>query len=78
MYSTFTNTYFGAGSPSASHSIKNGLSFSFCCTATWKSCSSVGGCFIIFGGECTKIWLVHLIYAARMEKEKRNNFLFLL
>jgi hypothetical protein len=28
------NTYFGAGSPSASHSIMKGLSFSFCCCAT--------------------------------------------
>lgn len=46
-------THFGAGSPSASHSIRKGLSFSFDCRATWKSCSSVGGCFIIFGGECT-------------------------
>lgn len=47
------NTYVGAGSPSASHSIKNGLSFSFDCCATWYSSSSVGGCFIILGGEWT-------------------------
>ena len=29
-----TDTYFGAGSPSASHSMMKGLSFSFCCCAT--------------------------------------------
>lgn len=46
-------TYFGAGSPSASHSIKNGLSFSLDWTATWYSSSSVGGCLIIRGGEWT-------------------------
>jgi len=30
-----------------------GLSFSFCCCATWNSSSSVGGCFTIRGGDWT-------------------------
>lgn len=47
------NTHLGAGSPSASHSMMNGLSFSLACSATWNSCSSVGGCLMICGGEWT-------------------------
>lgn len=46
--------YLGAGSPSASHSIINGLSFSFCWVTTWKSNSSVGGCLTKRGGEGTE------------------------
>ena len=45
-------THFGAGSPSASHSIINGFSVSPY-DATWKSISSAIGCLIIRGGECT-------------------------
>lgn len=46
--------YLGAGSPSASHSIKNGLSFSLIFAwATWNNCSSVGGCLDIRGGDWT-------------------------
>lgn len=47
-------TYFGAGSPSASHSIINGFSVSPF-DATWKSISSAIGCLIIRGGECTGV-----------------------
>ncbi len=46
-------TYSGAGSPSASHSMMNGLSFSSARDFTWKSNSSVGGCFTIRGGLWT-------------------------
>lgn len=46
-------TYFGAGSPSASHSMMNGLSTSPLC-ATWNSNSSTVGCFTIRGGEVTE------------------------
>lgn len=45
-------TYFGDGSPSASHSMTKGLSFSPGC-ATWNSISSVGGCLMMRGGEWT-------------------------
>ena len=48
-------TYCGAGSPSASHSIINGLSLSLGFDFTWKRSSSVGGSLIIFGGLCTEI-----------------------
>ena len=47
-------TYSGAGSPSASHSIIKGLSFSSGLDLTWNSNSSVGGCFTIFGGLWTE------------------------
>ena len=43
-------TYEGVGSPSASHSMIKGLSFSSGLDLTWKSSSSVGGCLIIRGG----------------------------
>ena len=46
-------TYWGAGSPSASHSIMKGLSFSSALDFTWNSSSSVGGSLIIRGGLCT-------------------------
>lgn len=45
-------THFGAGSPSASHSMMNGLSVSPN-DATWNSISSAMGCLIIRGGEWT-------------------------
>ena len=48
-----SNTYDGAGSPSASHSIMKGLSLSLGLDFTWNSSSSVGGSLIIFGGLCT-------------------------
>ena len=48
-------TYSGAGSPSASHSIMKGLSFSSGLDLTWNSNSSVGGCFTIFGGLWTEM-----------------------
>lgn len=48
------NTYVGTGSPSASHSIRNGLSFSLIFFwLTWNNCSSVGGCLDIRGGDWT-------------------------
>lgn len=47
-------TYDGSGWPSASHSITNGLSLSFDCTATLNNNSSVGGCLTIRGGEFTE------------------------
>ena len=53
-FQKYTNTYTGAGSPSASHSIMKGLSFSSGRDLTWKSNSSVGGCFTIFGGLWTE------------------------
>lgn len=53
MYKWFACTHFGAGSPSASHSIINGFSVSPY-DATWKSISSAIGCLIIRGGECTR------------------------
>jgi hypothetical protein len=43
-------THFGAGSPSASHSMMNGLSVSPY-EATWNNISSAIGCLIIRGGE---------------------------
>ena len=46
-------SYSGAGSPSASHSIINGLSLSSALDLTWNNNSSVGGCLIILGGLCT-------------------------
>ena len=46
-------TYVGVGSPSASHSMMKGLSFSSGLDLTWKSSSSVGGCFTIRGGLWT-------------------------
>ena len=50
-------SYSGAGSPSASHSIINGLSLSSALDLTWNNNSSVGGCLIILGGLCTiKEW----------------------
>ena len=48
-------TYSGAGSPSASHSMMKGLSFSSGLDLTWNSNSSVGGCFTIFGGLWTEM-----------------------
>lgn len=48
------DTHFGAGSPSASHSIMNGFSVSPE-LATWKSISSAIGCLMIRGGEWTVI-----------------------
>lgn len=51
MYENETNL--GAGSPSASHSIINGLSLSLPSVATLYNNSSVGGCLVIKGGECT-------------------------
>ena len=48
-----TMNYLGDGSPSASHSMTNGLSFSSWRWATWKRISSDGGCFTINGGDCT-------------------------
>ena len=48
------NTYVGAGSPSASHSMINGLSLSSALVFTRKSNSSVGGCLMIRGGLCTE------------------------
>ena len=59
-FQKYTNTYTGAGSPSASHSIMKGLSFSSGRDLTWKSNSSVGGCFTIFGGlwtERKEVWI---------------------
>ena len=52
-FSHVMHTYTGAGSPSASHSIMKGLSFSSARDLTWKSNSSVGGCLIIRGGLWT-------------------------
>ena len=49
------NTYTGAGSPSASHSIIKGLSFSSGRDLTWNSNSSVGGCLTIRGGLWTEM-----------------------
>jgi len=43
-------SYVGAGSPSASHSMINGLSFSSARDFTWNRSSSVGGCLMICGG----------------------------
>lgn len=45
-------TYFGAGSPSASHSMMNGFSVSPY-DATWNNISSAIGCLMIRGGEWT-------------------------
>ena len=53
-FSHVKHTYTGAGSPSASHSIMKGLSFSSARDLTWKSNSSVGGCLIIRGGLWTE------------------------
>lgn len=53
LISAVVGTYFGDGSPSASHSMMKGLSFSPCC-ATWNSISSVGGCLMMRGGEWTE------------------------
>lgn len=47
------STYFGAGSPSASHSMINGLSFSSILCATWNRSSSEGGCLTTCGGDWT-------------------------
>lgn len=47
-----SSTHFGAGSPSASHSMMNGFSVSPY-EATWNSISSAIGCLIIRGGEWT-------------------------
>jgi hypothetical protein len=44
------DTHFGAGSPSASHSMMNGFSVSPI-DATWNSISSAIGCLMIRGGE---------------------------
>lgn len=54
IYYMYYSTHFGAGSPSASHSIMNGFSVSPNC-ATWKSISSAIGCFVIRGGEWTRL-----------------------
>lgn len=45
-------THFGAGSPSASHSMMNGFSVSPY-VATWNNISSAIGCLMIRGGEWT-------------------------
>ena len=57
--------YFGAGSPSASHSMINGLSFSSILCATWKRSSSEGGCLTICGGDWT-------VRRNKREKQKIN------
>lgn len=46
-------THFGAGSPSASHSMMKGFSVSPY-DATWNNISSAIGCLIIRGGEWTE------------------------
>lgn len=53
LYKILMETHFGAGSPSASHSIMNGFSVSPN-DATWNNISSAMGCLIIFGGEWTE------------------------
>lgn len=68
----FLSTYVGSGWPSASHSIINGLSLSFDCTATLNKSSSVGGCLMMRGGEFTEkikqiLWFWKLAY-----KKKEN------
>lgn len=63
--------YLGAGSPSASHSMINGLSFSFVCSATWNSSSSVGGSLIILGGEWTRKDDIMELLCKQLFKKKR-------
>lgn len=69
-------THFGAGSPSASHSIVNGFSVSPA-VATWKSISSPMGCLIILGGEWTVGWyekIVRLIIISQHSEVENRRF----
>ena len=59
------STHFGGGSPSASHSMRKGLSFSSGLVATWKRISRVGGCFTIRGGLWTRKNNFHVTFCSK-------------
>ena len=71
-YLTKLSTYTGAGSPSASHSITKGLSFSSALAFTLNNTSSVGGCLIMYGGLCTEMELqvLNVLCKKRLEHVK--------